>query len=92
MPASPDPFREDEFHANVEAIRRLEASEERVASLAKGALNLLLIVGGVTAVLIAPTRVAGASRTAFLDWQAREAEIDRAIADAPLPPTATDSK
>lgn len=81
MPASPDPFREDEFHANVEEIRTLEAREDRVASLAKGALNLLLVAGGVATVaaFIAPTRVAGASRTAFLEWQARDAEIEQAI-------------
>jgi hypothetical protein len=94
MPASPDPSPEDDFYAEHERIRALAEQEERVASLAKGALNFLLIAGGVTAVaaFIAPTRVAGASRTAFLDWQAREAEIDRAIADAPPPPTATDSR
>jgi hypothetical protein len=88
MPASPDPSPEDDFHAEHERVRALAEREERVASLAKGALNLLLVAGGVTAVaaFIAPRQVAGASRTAFLDWQARDAEIDRAIACAPTKP------
>ncbi len=87
MPASPDPAPEDDFHAKVEEIRALEEREERVAALAKGALNLLLVAGGVTAVaaFIAPSRVAGASRTSFIDWQARKTEIDRAVAGAPAP-------
>jgi hypothetical protein len=94
MPASPDPSPEDDFHAERERVRALAEREERVASLAKGALNLLLVAGGVTAVaaFIAPTRVAGASRTAFLDWQARDAEIEQAIASAPTHPTATGSR
>ena len=81
MPASPDPSLEDDFHAEHEPVRALAEREERTASLAKGALNLLLVAGGAAAVaaFIAPTRVAGASRTAFLDWQAREAEIERTV-------------
>lgn len=81
MPASPDPSPEDDFHAEHERVRALAEREERVASLAKGALNLLLVAGGVATVaaFIAPTRVAGASRTAFLEWQARDAEIEQAI-------------
>lgn len=84
MPASPDPAPEDAPDHEDERLRALAEREERVASLAKGALNLLLVAGGVAVVasFITPRRVAGASRSAFLDWQAREAEIERTIADA----------
>ena len=38
MPASPDPSPEDDFHAEHERVRALAEREERMASLAKGAL------------------------------------------------------
>jgi len=85
MPASPDPAPEDAPDTGEERIRALAEREERVASLAKGALNLLLAAGGVAVVasFLTPRRIAGASRSAFLEWQARDAEIARAHAAAP---------
>lgn len=58
-------------------------------SLARKAARFLLIAGGAAAVgvVIVPGQVAGASRTARLEWQHRKAEIAKAVEEAAsLPP------
>lgn len=76
-----------EDSAEDERIRKLVARQELVQSLTKAAATFLAIAGGITAVatVIVPTRTAGASRSAHLEWQRRQAEIAR-VASTPTPP------
>ena len=92
MPASPEEHSspQTDFRAKIAEIRDRETAPNRSLTLAKGALNLLLLTGGAALVasVLVPTRTAGASRSAFLDWERRDAEIARAAAEqaAPQPP------
>lgn len=72
-PESPD---NDENRLR-EAVER----EEARCKLAVGAATFLLIAGGVAVagVVILPGQVAGASQTARLEWQRREAEVSRVV-------------
>jgi hypothetical protein len=58
---------------------------EEPTSLARKATRFLLIAGGAAAVgvVIVPGQVAGASRTARLEWQHRKAEIAKATEQTP---------
>lgn len=72
----------DDYEAR---IREARALENDPPSLTRRAVNFLLLVGGVTTVgaIIVPGQVAGASRTAHLKWQHRQAEIAKDIAQLP---------
>lgn len=88
MPATPENSPEPEdFDARHEEARARLERRERLGALAR---NFLLVGGGtaIVAALIVPTRSAGASRSAFLKWQARDAEIARAAAEAAARPPA----
>lgn len=96
MPPKP-PAEEFDPEQSEESLRRLHERETRIRGLAQAASTFLLIAGGATvaATVLMPTRVAGASRSARLEWQARQEEIDLAAARAngtpPCSPGASDA-
>ena len=66
-------------------IRKNRERDEDPRSLGHKAARLLLIAGGAAAVgvVVVPGQVAGASRTARLEWQHRKAEITQAAEQVP---------
>ncbi|MDF3056212.1 MAG: hypothetical protein K0R17_427 [Rariglobus sp.] len=72
----------DDYEARIRKTRH-----EGESSLASKALTFLLLAGGAAtaAAVIVPGRTSGASRTARLEWQHREAEINRVVT-APASP------
>ena len=84
---------DEELAAFNERVRQARENEpDRGSSLARKAARFLLIAGGATVAgaVIIPGTTAGASRTARLEWQSREAEIAKAI-ETP-PPSAPSEK
>jgi hypothetical protein len=81
MNDTPLPDLPDDYEARIRQAHRQNESP------AGKALSFLLLAGGVTvaAAVIVPGRTAGASRTARLEWQRRNAEITRTV-EAPQPP------
>jgi len=77
----PTPDSPDDYEARIRGDRALK----NTSSLARRAANFLFLVGGVTTVgvIIVPGQVMGASRTAHLKWQHRQAEIAKAIEELP---------
>lgn len=80
-------------NADFDHLNAVHERNIRRRRLAEYATSFLVAIGGaaVLGLMIVPSRTAGATRTARLEWQRREAEMARALEPAGPDITATEA-